>query len=139
MLVLTVILTLALRVEWTKAKAWHEHWWEEAVLLDEEMRCVQQFCESKQLWWRDQLGLRDLRANPDTTLAEGLHAYATEQAGIEVQIAADWSEKWSIVRGIAQAIIKEEPGWEIEVDHVRAETIIEVWLGDGDEGDEEDY
>lgn len=107
------------------------------MLLNEEMRRVLQFSEAKQLWWRHQLGLRDLAADPDTSLAEGLHAYAAQQAGIEVQIVSDWTEKWKLTRSVAQPIIEEEPGWERDTDFVGAETTIEVSVGDGD-GDEYD-
>lgn len=128
---------LALRVEWTKAKARAERWWEEVVLLNEEMRRVLQFCEWKQLWWHQQLGRRVL-GDSDRPLMEGLHAYAAQQAGLEVQIVSDWSEKWGRTRAVAQPIIDEEQGWETAADFVGEETTIEVWVGDG-EGDVDAY
>jgi len=78
------MISIALRVEWAKAKARADRWEEEVVLLDEEMRCVLVFCEWKQAWWKQQIASR-LEVSPE--LADGLSAYAHKQAAMEAGIA----------------------------------------------------
>ncbi|KAF8223543.1 hypothetical protein L208DRAFT_1078317, partial [Tricholoma matsutake] len=38
-------------VEWVKAQVRAERWWEEVILLEEEMRRVLEFCQWKARWW----------------------------------------------------------------------------------------
>ncbi|KAF8487958.1 hypothetical protein F5888DRAFT_1588436, partial [Russula emetica] len=67
----------ALHVEWAKSMAQADRWEEDVVLLDEEMHCMLKFCEWKADWWVRQVPLRKDVTKP---LAEGLKAYAAEQA-----------------------------------------------------------
>jgi hypothetical protein len=60
------------------------------MLLDEEMRQVLIFCEWKNEWWKDQVSRRD---NLSTELAEGLQAYAGEQAAMELSLAGSFTAK----------------------------------------------
>lgn len=80
-----------------------------------------------------------MNLDPDRTLLEGLHVYAAWQAGIEAHIMSEWTEKWAIMRAAVQPIITEALGWEIDIKHPGTETTIEVWLGDGQEDEIEDY
>jgi hypothetical protein len=92
----------ALRVEWAKSMARADRWEEDVVMLDEEMRRVLAFCEWKADWWMRQVPLRQGVTGP---LAEGLNAYAAEQADMERWIHKAWSEKWSRARELARPII----------------------------------
>jgi hypothetical protein len=98
----------ALHVEWAKAKACAEHWEEDVVLLDEEMRHILQYCDWKVRWWRDQQPLRTLDAT-DNILSEGLKAFSEQQAAQELDIAWDWEGKWRAVRACTQLIIDGIP------------------------------
>jgi hypothetical protein len=91
-------------VKWSKAKAHAEHWEEEVILLDEEIRCILQYCNWKVKWWRDQQSLRTHDAT-DAILSEGLRAFSEQQAAQELDIAQDWEENWRAVRAHAQLII----------------------------------
>ncbi|KAJ7833212.1 hypothetical protein B0H14DRAFT_3087705 [Mycena olivaceomarginata] len=81
-----------IRVEWTKARARADRWKEELLLLEEEMRRVLEFCRWKAKWWDNQ---RAARTGVPGPLAEGLWAYATEQAAREREWAAQWEGKWA--------------------------------------------
>ena len=100
----------ALRVEWAKARARADRWEEEVVLLDEEMRRVLVFCGWKASWWAEQPPRREGLSAP---LAEGLQAYAAEQADMERRISLSWTAKWAVARELArpivQAVFGEEP------------------------------
>jgi hypothetical protein len=91
-----------LRVEWVKARARAHRWQEELKLLDEEMRRVLAFGTWMASWWDQQAsrrtGLRD-------DLAEGLVAYAAEQAACEVARVTLWASRWSSVRDHARAAL----------------------------------
>ncbi|KAJ7870848.1 hypothetical protein B0H13DRAFT_2236440 [Mycena leptocephala] len=80
-----------IRVEWTKARARADRWREELVLLDEEMRRVLVYCEWKANWWDER---RASRLEVSRELAEGLYAYAAEQAARERAWREKWSTKW---------------------------------------------
>lgn len=81
------------------------------------------------------MGRRNLSACADRTLAEGLHAYAAQQAGIEVHMAAEWSDKWELIRALAQPIVNCEPGWELKV-FEGPQAVIDIWT---DSANAEDY
>jgi hypothetical protein len=91
-----------LRVEWAKAKARADRWEEEVILLDEEMRRILEFCQWKATWWLEQA---PRRKDLPPQLAEGLHAYAEEQADLERRISLSWTAKWKLARALAQPIL----------------------------------
>ena len=94
-------------MEWAKAKAHADRWEEEVILVDEEMRRVLEFCRWKTEWWLEQVPLREgLRPQ----LAEGLHAYAEEQADMERRICLSWTNKWSRARELAAPILQAALG-----------------------------
>jgi hypothetical protein len=94
-------MSIALRVEWAKAGARADRWEEDVVVVDEEMRRVLQFCNWKAEWWLNQVPLRTGLPIP---LAEGLKAYAEEQADLERRIHLAWTAKWACARELAQPI-----------------------------------
>jgi hypothetical protein len=93
----------ALRVEWAKAMARADRWEEDVILLNEEMRRVLEFCHWKAAWWMEQVPLRE---DVSALLAEGLRAYAEEQADMERRIQAAWEAKWAAARELARPIIQ---------------------------------
>ena len=95
--------TVALGVEWAKAKARADRWEEEVILLDEEMRRVLEFCSWKASRWKERLSLRGKVPEP---LAEGLCAYAAEQADMEQRIRTAWTTKWASARQLAQPLLQ---------------------------------
>ncbi|KAJ7194745.1 hypothetical protein GGX14DRAFT_537360 [Mycena pura] len=112
--------SLDIRIEWTKARARADRWREELILLDEEMRRVLQFCQWKAAWWDAR---RYARRDVSPELAEGLCAYATEQAARERYWLTSWTAKWSAVRDKASAALGSgvvdvmlEVPLEVEVD-----------------------
>ena len=72
------------------------------ILLDEEMRRVLEFCRWKEDWWIKQVP-RHTDISP--RLAEGLRAYAEEQADLERRTCSSWTTKWACARELAQPIL----------------------------------
>jgi len=129
-------------VEWAKAKARADRWEEEVVLLDEEMCRVLEFCQWKASWWAEQVPQREALPAP---LAEGLKAYAAEQADMEHRISLSWTAKWTVARKLARPIIRAVLG-EVPVVPAREATdsldidIIELALDEEDDNaDESDF
>jgi hypothetical protein len=131
-----LILTVAtdIRVEWTKARARADRWREELVLLDEEMRRVIVFCNWKAGWWDER---RASRTGVSNELAEGLWAYAAEQAARERTWEEKWSTKWRAVRARAAAALSDQVLDVTEVVPLEVELDEEVAYGEyeGEEGE----
>lgn len=90
---LTGLCTLAVRVQWVKARARKQRWYEEVALLREEMRRVRAFLEwDSQRWEGRAKGWDGLM--PD--IKAGLVAYAHRQASIRNQIHATFTARWSL-------------------------------------------
>ncbi|KAJ7866049.1 hypothetical protein B0H14DRAFT_3084255 [Mycena olivaceomarginata] len=117
-------------VEWAKARARADRWREELILLEEEMRRTVAFCVWKSQWWKEQL---DLRLDVSPALAEGLRAYALEQAEREREWAAQWTDKWGAVRSRAALVLADHVG-DVE-DEVFVP--LEIELEDDSRGDYE--
>jgi hypothetical protein len=66
-----------LRVEWAKVQARKQHWEEEVLLVEEEMRRVVMFHKWKAQWWQSQAGRR---SDADCSVLQGIAAYAEKQA-----------------------------------------------------------
>jgi hypothetical protein len=124
-------------VEWTKARARADRWKEELVLLEEEMRRVLEFCRWKAKWWENR---RAARTGVPGLLAEGLWAYATEQAVREREWAAQWEGKWAAVRTRAAVALTDELVDVTQAVSVEVELEDEVAYGeyDDDEGEADD-
>lgn len=97
--------SIALRVEWAKAKARAERWTEEVKLVYEEMHRTIAYCNFKSEWWKDRATLRR-HISPE--LADGLAAYAAEHADLEERLAVDLDRRWSVIRRRAKGLIDSE-------------------------------
>jgi len=73
------------------------------MLLEEEMRRAIQFCAWKVNWWDKQAHLQD---SVPPHLAEGIAAYATEQAGTECHRITSWSHSWFAIRQQAKLVLE---------------------------------
>ncbi|KAJ6463650.1 hypothetical protein C8R47DRAFT_992586 [Mycena vitilis] len=83
---------IAVRVEWSKAKARKERWEEEVELLREEMKRVLRFLRWRAQWWETRRGTR--RTNVSQELRGGLEAYAARQAAGAREIARRFKTSW---------------------------------------------
>ncbi|KAJ7874256.1 hypothetical protein B0H13DRAFT_2348668 [Mycena leptocephala] len=102
-----------IRVEWMKARARADRWREEIMLVDEEMRRVLDFCTWKANWWMERVNGREGVSEP---LAEGLRAYALEQATRERAWATSWGAMWSPEVLVPLLVELEEEDDEMECD-----------------------
>jgi hypothetical protein len=66
------------------------------------MRRVLVFCQWKESWWKEQAPRRE---DIPSQLAEGLGAYAEEQAAMEGCICRAWTDKWAVARELAKPIL----------------------------------
>jgi hypothetical protein len=128
-------------VEWAKAKARADRWEEEVVLLNEEMRRILEFCNRKAAWWENKIQQQESE-QMDEPLADGLRAYAHQQAALEREISTKWAHKWRQTRNRAIPIISAVMGedWvaggdveDIDMDDL-ANDLIELELDDEDGG-----
>ncbi|KAJ6452203.1 hypothetical protein C8R45DRAFT_1057032 [Mycena sanguinolenta] len=113
---------------WTKARARADHWREELILLEEEMRRVLQFCVWKKGWWEGKVNCgREVSAE----LEEGLRAYALAQVARERMWESDWRIKWAGVRERAKTVMRDH------ITDVTELLPLEVELEDGQEEEDE--
>ncbi len=96
-------LTLALRVEWAKARARAARWHEQVRLVYEEMRRVLAATQHGARHWNLLRSRRQTQLTPpmsllDEELEEGLVAYADEHAYMESQLAAAFEAKWAVIQ-----------------------------------------
>ncbi|KAF8137969.1 hypothetical protein K438DRAFT_1638774, partial [Mycena galopus ATCC 62051] len=126
-----------IRIEWTKARARADQWREELILLEEEMRRVLAFCQWKARWWDER---RRARAGVSAELAEGISAYAKEQAARERYWGTNWEAKWAAVRSRAASALDGSVVNVTDIVTVEVELEEEVPYGeyDGDEGEPDD-
>jgi hypothetical protein len=86
-----LITLLGMRVEWAKTHARANRWQEEVLLVQEEMRRVIAFLDSKAMWWRLQGHRRsDLRDD----INAGLAAYAARQSHLMQHLAETFATLW---------------------------------------------
>jgi len=100
------------------------------MLLEEEMRWAIQFCAWKVNWWDKQAHLRD---SVLPHLAEGITAYATEQAATERRRIASWSHSWFAIRQQAKLVLETHLKDQEDTTDL---TILEVEI-EGDDDDDE--
>ncbi|KAJ7026606.1 hypothetical protein C8F04DRAFT_966262 [Mycena alexandri] len=101
-----IILASALRVEWCKAYARMRRWYEDVVLVEEEMRRTIQYG-----YWEAGEWLKRSVARDDSTnegLREGIKAYALEQAHREAKTCTLLKEKWAPWRERGQRYLARE-------------------------------
>ncbi|KAJ7248282.1 hypothetical protein B0H12DRAFT_1235021 [Mycena haematopus] len=91
---------------------------------------VLQYCAWKADWWDQQ---QDARTGVSPELAEGLHAYAAEQAARERSWAANWEAKWEAVRARARLALDNDLVDVTEVVGVEVELEEEVAYGEYEE------
>jgi hypothetical protein len=78
--------------------------------VEEEMRRSIEFCKWKVSWWKQQCHLRASHVPP--WVAEGILAYATEQADVEFQRASKWTLHWAKIRQHAATVLEKLGGDE---------------------------
>ncbi|KAG6835012.1 hypothetical protein H0H93_005636, partial [Arthromyces matolae] len=125
-----------IRIEWLKARARAQRWKEEVMLLNEEMRRILRYTEWRAQWWDLQASRRPTSS---PSLAEGLAAYAAEEAHIERSRLMQWKLKWEPIRQRASEAIQDTLATGSgELRGVFTHIEIEV-DDDEDIGDEEDW
>jgi hypothetical protein len=86
-----VIISIALRIEWCKARARAAHWSEEVTELMEEMCHVKEFLDWHAGWWDEQAfcwsGLEQAQM-------EGVVAYARRQAAMRCKMRQRFETQW---------------------------------------------
>lgn len=127
---------IALRSEWAKAWARTRRWTEEVLLIKEEMRRVLQYHENRALWWEERRGsgrVMSLRH------AEGIAAYAQDQANLHRRMAAHCICVWSGIReweAAASIANDDELGEEQNQGREEAASDEEVEMAEGDNQEE---
>ncbi|KAJ7198757.1 hypothetical protein GGX14DRAFT_536593 [Mycena pura] len=120
-----------IRIEWTKARARADRWREELIYVEEEMCRTLDFGTWKAGWWDKR---RQARSGVSAELAEGLYAYASEQAARERYWVAEWGVQWKDLRERAQQALVDQ------VDEVPVEVELDedVVYGEYEDGDGDD-
>ena len=75
------------------------------------MRRSIKFCTWKALWWNSQ---HCLRLSVSAHVAEGITAYADEQAYIERQRAESWNAEWAEIREQAALVLEKYLGSDLD-------------------------
>jgi urease accessory protein UreF len=104
--------TVAIHVEWSRARARKVRWSEEVMLLREEMRRVLRYLNWQARWWRDRI-----EARPDASGAvqAGVRAFALKQAAWHENLGGFFRTKWDIsVLTAAQQLVAVE---DVELDN----------------------
>ncbi|KAJ7711359.1 hypothetical protein B0H16DRAFT_1667783 [Mycena metata] len=96
----------ALRVEWCKAYARMRRWYEDVVLVEEEMRRTIQYGYWEAGEWLKRSVARD--DSTDEVLGEGIKAYALEQVHREAKTCTLLKEKWAPWRERGQRYLARE-------------------------------
>ncbi|KAF9460988.1 hypothetical protein BDZ94DRAFT_1168522, partial [Collybia nuda] len=77
--------------EWCKARARAHRWQEECLLLQEEMRRIEQYFQWQADWW---VARGSGASNSDPTVTQGMVAYAHRQNDIRRDMLALCVETW---------------------------------------------
>ncbi|KAJ7857226.1 hypothetical protein B0H13DRAFT_1641044 [Mycena leptocephala] len=120
----------ALRVEWCKVYARMHRWYEDVVLVEEEMGRTIQYGYWEAGEWLERSVVR--QGTVDSVLAEGLKAYALEQTHREVKTCDQLKQKWAAWREQGQLYLARETPQSDEVVMPKDHGL------DGDEDDDED-
>lgn len=129
---------VALRSEWAKAWARTRRWAEEVVLIKEEIRRVLQYHEHRALWWEER---RDGGVAISSSHAEGIAAYAHDQANLHRKMAAHCIEVWGGIEereGMASGLVpgNDDQDEERELAREEAPSDEEVEMAEGDNQEE---
>ena len=84
-----------MRVEWAQCVARVDHWEEEVIILQEEMRQVLQFLEWRSTNWFAKLDSRTGSVTP--VVLTGLSAYVKKQGSVFHNLAIWFSQHWHSV------------------------------------------
>jgi len=104
------------------------------MLLEEEMRQAVQFCAWKVKWWEKQGHHRTSNASIPLHLAEGITAYAAENAATERRRLTSWASSWLAIQQQAQLVLEKYLKDQEDTTNV---TVLEVEVeGDDDDDDE---
>ncbi|KAF8174535.1 hypothetical protein K438DRAFT_1908885 [Mycena galopus ATCC 62051] len=103
----------ALRVEWCKAYVRMRRWYEDVVLVEEEMRRTVEYGYWAAKEWRGRAEKRAVTVSQE--LQEGLSAYAREHERREIQTCEGLMAKWAGIREKGRAYISGEIGPGVEV------------------------
>ncbi|KAJ7604200.1 hypothetical protein DFH06DRAFT_1021347, partial [Mycena polygramma] len=128
----------ALRAEWCKGRARAMRWYEEVIILEEEMRrsiaSAEWVCEAwkRRAVWRAEES--EMQGDALTAeLREGLQGYALEHAETARRRAEDLREAWADVREAARVVVEELDGSGVVDEAVLRE--LPVVDGEEDEGE----
>ncbi|KAI6112757.1 hypothetical protein F5141DRAFT_978417, partial [Pisolithus sp. B1] len=80
-------------IQWVKACAHAACWSEEVQLLQEEMWHTKQFLKYKAEWW-EQHGELPGDVLVDSSIREGISAYADQQATLQHKLSNHFSSLW---------------------------------------------
>jgi hypothetical protein len=97
---------LAVRVEWSKAKARRDRWVEEVKVLREEMKRVLRMLRTIQGEWRARV---ESRTEVDPQLRAGLAAYAQRQVYLHRRVAESFHSGWncSVASAVRQVVERD--------------------------------
>ena len=107
------VCSLALRVEWCKARSRAHRWQEECLLLAEEMSRVLRFFTWQEKTWRE-IAERDVctfSQTSDRHVAEGRRAYALRQASIREDMRAHCIKEW---KGLGAQLQNSRPAGAVQ-------------------------
>ncbi|KAJ7062409.1 hypothetical protein B0H15DRAFT_926073 [Mycena belliarum] len=133
----------ALQVEWCKAYARTRRWTEDTVLVEAEMGRTIEYGVYEAAEW---LSRANARANVAPELAEGLAAYAKEQAHREGRTCARLQRNWAQVREEGRAFLEHRTAasvelmpreWGTNTTNEEEEEDVEGVENEGDDNDEE--
>ncbi|KAJ7480228.1 hypothetical protein B0H11DRAFT_1724998 [Mycena galericulata] len=85
--------SIAIRVEWTRARARKIRWEEEVLTLREEMRRVLRYLGWQSAWWRERVAWR---SGVSREVGAGIRAYALKQADLHDRLAVFFETKWKM-------------------------------------------
>lgn len=81
-------------VLWARGRARAERWIEEVALVLEEMRRTLAFCESKSIWWRERISIRE---GGSIELKDGIDSYACKQVNMWEALGTHFAQQWAPV------------------------------------------
>lgn len=90
-IVIDLTITIDLQVEWAKSRARTRRWDEEVELVVEEMRRVLCYMDWRSQYWQSLVSKREVL---DSTVREGIAAYASKQVYIAQMMAHRFSKQW---------------------------------------------
>lgn len=107
---LFIIVFLAFRIEWSKARARSERWREEVLLLKEEMRRTLVFFEFYSAMWNTRSSPSSLHGlSEDPAVREGIVAYAHHQSHVYASLARRFRSIWNGIEKVEDPATEPTP------------------------------